>query len=49
MKEDTNFNANRGWLDHFCKRVGLHNTKLQREAASADTAVAEKFKVLKMI
>ena len=45
-KEDTTFNASKGWFDRFRVRAALHNVKLTGEAASADHSAADAFKPL---
>ena len=37
------FNASKGWFDHFIKRFVFKNVKITREAASVDQEEAEKF------
>lgn len=40
---EKNFVASPGWFERFKKRSGLHNVRIQGEAASADKEGAEKF------
>lgn len=39
------FQANRGWLWHFCQRHGIRQLSLQGEKVSSDAAAVEPFKV----
>lgn len=36
----------RGWFDHLQKESNLHNIRITREAASADTAIALIFRAM---
>ena len=37
------FNASKGWFDHFRKRFGFKNVKITREPTSANEEAADKF------
>ena len=44
-EEQVEFKASRGWFEKFRKRTGIHSVVRHGEAASADAAAAEAFKI----
>ncbi|XP_043494104.1 tigger transposable element-derived protein 1-like [Polistes fuscatus] len=42
--QNVNFSASNGWFTRFLKRYGLHNVKIQDEAASADETAAMNYR-----